>query len=165
MTENPFADVLAANRDYAARFDLGELPGQPARALAVLTCMDARLDPLAILGLRPGDAKIVRNPGGRVTPESLGALVIARGLLGVNRVMVVVHTRCRMAGAGEAELRSSLEQATGVSVADLTLYPVTDQVATLREDVAQLRACPQLAGVSVGGFRYDVTTGALEELW
>lgn len=164
MADSHFADVLAGNRAYAATFALAGLPGRAARGLAVVTCMDSRLDPLGMLDLRPGDAKVLRNPGGRVTPEALGALVIARALLAVERIMVIVHTGCRMAGASEAELRSGIEEATGEPATGLTVYPVEDQDSALRQDVTLARADPRLAGVEIGGFRYDVATGLLTEL-
>ena len=105
-TDDAFADVLAANQDYAARFSLAGLEAGAARGLAVLTCMDSRIDPLAMLGLAPGDAKILRNAGARVTDDVLRTLVLASYLLGVDRVMVVAHTSCRMAGGSEQDVHA-----------------------------------------------------------
>ncbi|MGH3048822.1 MAG: carbonic anhydrase, partial [Gaiellaceae bacterium] len=92
QADDAFADVLAANERYAEGFTLAGLSGRAGRGLAVVTCIDSRIEPLAMLGLRPGDAKILRTPGGRVTGETLAALAVARHLLDVERVMVVAHT-------------------------------------------------------------------------
>src|SRR5215210_3598807 len=92
-----FDDVLAANEAYASGFRLRDLEARAAEGLAVLTCMDSRIEPLAMLGLQPGDAKILRNAGARVTDDALRTLVLASYLLGVDRAMVVAHTHCRMA--------------------------------------------------------------------
>src|ERR1700761_3047249 len=91
-----FDDVLAANADYAARFTDRGLAGRAARGLAVITCMDSRISPLQMLGLTDGDAKILRNAGARVTDDVLRTLVLAVHLLGVERVLLIAHTDCRM---------------------------------------------------------------------
>ncbi len=106
-----FADVIAANRRYAAEFHLSGLKPVAAAGLAVVTCMDSRIEPLAMLGLKPGDAKIMRNAGARVTTDVLRTLVVATHLLGVRRVMVVPHTKCRMAAVTEAEIDGRLRPA------------------------------------------------------
>src|SRR5690625_2910332 len=103
---NAFDDLLAANSAFAQHYDLVGFDGIARAGVAVVTCMVSRIDPLAMLGLVPGDAKIVRNPGGRVTEAALVALVLGVNLLGVNRIVVIPHTRCAMAIATEAELRS-----------------------------------------------------------
>src|SRR5947208_11543741 len=95
--DDVFSDVLAANAAYAQGFALSGLAPRAAKGLAVVTCMDSRIEPLAMLGLKPGDAKIMRNAGARVTDDVLRTLVLAVHLLGVNRVMVVAHTDCKMA--------------------------------------------------------------------
>jgi carbonic anhydrase len=100
-----FDDLIKANREFAADFDLGGFDGVAHAGVAIVTCMDSRIDPLRMLGLKHGDAKIFRNPGGRVTIAALEALVLGVHLLGVNRVLVIPHTRCAMASSSEAELR------------------------------------------------------------
>ena len=100
-----FDDLLAANRKYAETFDLSGFDGIAHAGIAIVTCMDSRIDPLRMVGLEPGDAKIFRNPGGRVTDQALEALVLAVHLLNVSRVLVVPHTRCAMASSSEEELR------------------------------------------------------------
>jgi carbonic anhydrase len=112
-TDDVFADVLDANEAYAATYKYGDLEAVAARGLAVLTCMDSRIDPLRMLGLSPGDAKILRNAGARVTDDVLRTLALAYYLLGVERVMVVAHTGCRMATGDEADIPRSIQEAAG----------------------------------------------------
>ena len=104
VSDHDFDDLLAANAAYAEQFEERGFDGTAHAGVAIVTCMDSRIVPLALLGLRHGDAKIFRNPGGRVTPQALEALVIGVHLLGVDRILVVPHTRCAMASATEAEL-------------------------------------------------------------
>src|ERR1044072_6771914 len=113
FSADPFADVLAANAEHASSFSPVAAAGGARRGLAGVTCMAPRIHPLAMLGLRPGDAKIVRNAGARVTDDVLRTLVLAVYLLGVQRVMVVAHTGCRMAGATEGDVHE-LTQRHGV---------------------------------------------------
>src|ERR1700731_2320039 len=109
-----FDDLLAANRRYRAAVHDPGVEGGAAKGLAVLTCIDSRIDPLAMLGLRAGDAKIIRNAGARVTGDALRSLVLAVNLLGVTRVCVVQHTNCAMVGSTEDEIRARIEAARGV---------------------------------------------------
>lgn len=164
MTE-AFADLLAANAAYAEGFQLAGFDGVAHAGVAVVTCMDSRIDPLGMLGLRPGDAKMLRNPGGRVTDQALAALVLGVHLLGVDRVLVVPHTRCAMANATETELRERVSGASGRDASPVTFGAVEDQVAALREDVARVREHPLIPrSVAIGGFMYDVDTGRLSRL-
>jgi carbonic anhydrase len=127
--------------------------------------MDSRIDPLGMVGLRPGDAKILRNPGGRVTDQVLVALVLGVHLLGVNRVLVVQHTRCAMASASEAELRDRISEASGQDASWLSIGVIEGQVASIRHEVAKARAHPLIpSSVPVGGFLYDVDTGLLHQV-
>jgi carbonic anhydrase len=162
--EDAFADVLAANDDYAREFSLGGLEPRAQRGLCVLTCMDSRIEPLAMLGLRAGDAKILRNAGGRVTDDVIATLVVAAYLLGVERLMVVAHTKCRMNAPDDDALRAAIRDAGGPDTSDLTFGAAPDQVAALRADVARIRAEPRLAGLEVGGFVYDVDSGRLSQV-
>lgn len=159
--DDPFADVLAGNADYASRFALGELPAYAAKGLAVVTCMDSRIDPLRMLGLAPGDAKIVRNAGARTTKDVLRTLVLARYLLGVNRVMIVAHTKCRMAGGTEADVHAAIAAAGGPDTRSISFLTTTDQDDAIRTDVQRVRSWPYLVDVTVGGFCYDLDTGKL----
>ena len=159
MTGEPFADVLAANEQYAQGFWLQGLTGRAAKGLAVLTCIDTRIEPLAMLGLAPGDAKILRNAGARVTDEALATLVVARHLLGVERAMVVAHTDCRMSADSEDELHEAIAAAGGPDTRALRLGVRAGREETLRGDVERIRSSPYLEGLVAGGFLYDVRTG------
>jgi carbonic anhydrase len=162
-TVSPFDDVLCANRAYARDYVPAGLPARAARGLAVLTCIDSRIEPLAMLGLQPGDAKILRNAGARVTDDVLGALVLASYLLGVSRVMVIAHTDCRMA-TGEDEIHRALREAGAQDTSGLTFQVSSDQAASVRADVQRIRASPRLAHVEAGGFIYDLTSGRIDRL-
>ncbi len=158
----PFDDLLAANRDYARSHSLAGFDGVARAGVAMVTCMDSRIDPLGMVGLRPGDAKILRNPGGRVTDAALLALVLGVNLLGVKRILVVQHTRCAMAQGTEQELKSRVTQASGQDASWLSLPVIPDQTAAVAEDVTKVRAHPLVRpSVIIGGFLYDVDTGLL----
>jgi carbonic anhydrase len=157
-----FDDLLAANQTFAAGFTLSGFDGLARAGVAMVTCMDSRIDPLGMIGLQPGDAKILRNPGGRVTASVLIALVVAANLLEVERILIVEHTRCAMASATEHELKVRLSDAAGVDASWLTVDVITDQAATIAADVAKVRAHPLIrSSVEIGGFLYDVDTGLL----
>ena len=160
-----FDDVLAANAAYATTFVDDGLPGQAAAGLAVITCMDSRIEPLAMLGLKKGDAKIIRNAGGRVTDDVLRTIVLATHLLGVERVLVVEHTECKMASATDDQVHSTIRDSSGIDTRSLEFHTMDDQLATLERDVQKVRSSPYLPqGIEVGGFLYDVRTGALREV-
>jgi carbonic anhydrase len=157
-----FDDLLTANRRYQAQFHDPGVAGKAAKGLAVLTCIDTRIDPLAMLGLRPGDAKIIRNAGARVTPDALRSLVLAANLLNVSRVCVVAHTNCAMVGSTDEELQARIGSLRGVDASGWEFLTTNDQLATLRADLDLIRACPLLPpDLAVGGFVFDVHTGAL----
>jgi carbonic anhydrase len=158
-----FDDLMAANREYAASFAGGDFDGVARAGAAIVTCMDSRIDPLRMLGLHYGDAKIFRNPGGRVSPDALEALVLGVHLLGVNRVLVIPHTRCAMTQSTEAELRDRIGASAGVDASWQPFHVIDDQVAALEEDVRKVRSHPLIPdSVAVGGFLYDVDTGLIE---
>ena len=159
-----FSDVLAANEAYAHDFRLAGLQAHAARGLAVLTCIDSRIEPLAMLGLAPGDAKILRNAGARVTDDVLRTLVLASYLLGVDRAMVIAHTKCRMAAGGENEVHTAVGEAGGPDTRSLAFLVTSDQEATLRGDVQRLQSWPYLTRLRVAGFLYDVDTGRVTQL-
>jgi carbonic anhydrase len=162
--DETFADVLAANESYAGNFQLAGLEPVAARGLAVLTCIDSRIEPLDMLGLGPGDAKILRNAGARVTDDVLRTLVLASYLLGVDRAMIVAHTDCRMASGDEDDIHAALDEAGGPDTRSLAFLVTDDQEATVREDVQRVRSWPYLSRLRVGGFLYDVDTGRLTQL-
>lgn len=160
-----FDDLLAANREFAETFDLAGFDGVAHAGIAIVTCMDSRIAPLQMLGLTPGDAKIFRNPGGRVTPQALEALVLGVHLLHVERILVVPHTRCAMATSTLDELRDRVAASAGQDASWQNFGVVTDQEGTLRDDVRKVRAHPLIPErISVGGFLYDVDTGLLDQL-
>lgn len=160
-----FADVRDANDRYAATFSNTALTGRAAQGLAVVTCMDSRIDPLAVLGMAPGDVKILRNAGARVTDDVLRTLMLASYLLGVERVLVMPHTDCKMASASEAEIHALIQRDFGVDTRSVEIRTVEDQRAALQEDVTRIRTYPLLPdGIIVGGAIYDVRTGRLESM-
>lgn len=157
-----FADVLSANADYASGFQDSGLTGVAARGLALVTCMDSRIEPLAILGMSAGDVKILRNAGARVTDDVLRTLVLATYLLGVTRVLVMPHTHCKMASAEEPQIHALIEERYGVDTRSMEFQTTSDQVAALGIDLQRLRSHPLLPqGVTVAGAMYDVHTGRL----
>ena len=158
-----FDDLLKANRDFADSFDLGGFDGKAHAGVAIVTCMDSRIDPLRMLGLKHGDAKIFRNPGGRVTEAALEALVLGAHLLNVDRILVIPHTRCAMAASSEAEIQDKIGAAVGQDVSWHAFHVIPDQKRSLAEDVRKVRAHPLIPeSVKVGGFLYDVDTGLLD---
>lgn len=159
-----FADLLTANQAFASEFKLGGFDGVAHAGVAIVTCMDSRIEPLGMLGLSPGDAKIFRNPGGRVTPQALEALVLGAHLLNVSRVLIVPHTRCAMASASEQELRERVEESAGLDASWQAFHAIADQIEALADDVQKVRTHPLIPDTTaVGGFLYDVDTGLLDQ--
>ncbi len=152
--------TLADNARYAAQFDLAELPLLPGRGLAVLACMDARLTVEDVLGLRAGDANIIRNAGGLATDDAIRSLVISQHLLGTREILVIEHTGCGMLTFEDDVVQKSIAEATGVRI-DLPLHPFPDLEANLRAQVQRIRSHPWLNAVPVTGLVYEVETGRL----
>lgn len=162
-----FDDLLAANDDHVSQFINGHLPAPPARALAVLTCMDARILPLQALGLGPGDAHVIRNAGGRVTDDALRSLLVGVHTMGVRSIAVIHHTECGVAKTTDEEFRQAVLSATGNDPASdgIRLLAIADPDQALADDVRALASSPLLpAGVQVAGFRYDIRTGRLDQV-
>lgn len=158
-----FEDVLNANVEYSRDFSQSSLTGTARRGLAIITCMDSRISPLALVGMQPGDAKILRNAGARVTDDVLRTLVLATYLLGVNRILVMPHTDCRMANESESQIHQTIEDKFGVDTRSVEFRTVENQRDALAYDVTRIRSYPLLqSGVVVGGAIYDVATGKLE---
>ena len=155
-------EFLKANARYAAEFTKGHLPMPPARKVAVVACMDARLDPARVLGLEEGDAHVIRNAGGRAA-DALRSLIISQQLLGTREVVVVHHTDCGMLTFSDADLRGKLKAELGQE-ADFPFLSFSDLEQSVREDVAALQTSPFLLRVPVRGFLYDVKTGRLAEV-
>lgn len=157
-----FEDVLDANKWFAKEFSHSELTGIAQMGLAIVTCIDSRINPLALVGMQAGDAKILRNAGARVTDDVMRTLVLASFLLGVSRILVMPHTDCRMNCADEGSIHSSIEEQFGVDTRSLEFGTTSDQVEALQKDVLQIRTYPLLRkGVVVAGAIYDVSTGLL----
>ena len=158
-------EVLAANARYADDFgDKSELPIPPGRRFAILTCMDARLDPALALGLEPGDAHVIRNAGGVVTEDAIRSLIISQGLLGTEEIVLIHHTDCGMLNLSDDALLDQIEAALGTRP-DLALRSFPDLDEDVRQSIAALRANPYLPHTeSVRGFVYDVETDALREV-
>jgi carbonic anhydrase len=151
------ARLLEANRGYAAaRANVAD--PRPGRRLAVVTCMDARIDVFAVLGLHLGEALVIRNAGGRVTDDVLRSLALSTHVLGVEAIVVMQHTKCGLAGVTDEELR----QLTG---ADLGFFPIDDHAAALREDIELLTTQPYLEPLKViAGLVYDVQSGEIDDV-
>ena len=157
-----FDDILEANKSFVAGFTSEELTGTAVKGLAIVTCMDSRIDPLRIVGMHAGDAKILRNAGARVTDDVLRTLVLATHLLGVNRVLVMPHTDCRMASTDEAGIHAAISKKSGVDTRTLDFETTSDQGAALLEDIVKIESYPLLANeVRVMGAIYDVKSGLL----
>lgn len=164
MNPADFDDLLSANRRYAKTAPR-EFDGIAHAGVAMVTCMDSRLEPLEMIGLRVGDAKILRTPGGRVTPAALAGCIVGVHLLHVDRIMIVPHTRCMMASGNDDALATRVREATGADLGQLRPGADPDQLGRLADDVALLREHPLIGERAVvGGFVYDVSTGLLEQV-
>ena len=151
-----------ANEAYVATFDKGHLPMPPARKVAILTCMDARLHPARFLGLQEGDAHVIRNAGGRASDDAIRSLVISQQLLGTNTVVVIHHTDCGMLTFSNADLRTKLRQELEVNADHIDFLPFKDLEQSVRDDVATLKASPLIPdNIEISGFIYDVRSGKL----
>ncbi len=159
-------EALKSNANYAANFNLGTLPIPPARRVAVLACMDARLTIEPMLGLKTGDAHIIRNAGGIVTEDALRSLVISQQLLGTNEVMIVNHTDCGMLTFKDADLFARLERETGASaVSPEQFHSFANLEDNVRRQMQKLRSHPWIPkSVTIRGFIFDVKTGRLTEV-
>lgn len=156
-TVTEIARLLDANKAYARARALVTDP-RPSRHQAIVTCMDARIDVFAVLGLHLGESHVLRNAGGRVTDDVLRSLALGCHVLGVDTVVVMQHTKCGLAGVTDEELRAR----TG---ADLGFFPIDDHAAALREDIEILTTKPYLSPLRiVAGFVYDVESGELDDV-
>jgi carbonic anhydrase len=157
-------ELLDANTEYASTFDRGNLPMPPARRLAVVTCMDARIIPSRQLGLEEGDAHVIRNAGGR-TRDALRSLVISQRLLGTNEIAVIHHTDCGMLTFTNPQLHAKVKQDLGADSSGIDFLPFSDVEESVREDVNFLLSSPLIArAILIRGFVYDVRSGRLSEV-
>ncbi|HEX8068083.1 MAG TPA: carbonic anhydrase [Thermoleophilaceae bacterium] len=157
-------ELLANARDYATAFDKGDLPGAPALKVAVLACMDARLNPYELLGLQDGDAHVISNAGGVVTDDEIRSLAISQRLLGTEEIVLIHHTDCGMLTIDDEEFRQALEDEVGVRP-DWPTEAFDDLEEDVRRSIARIEASPFIPRKeSVRGFVYDVATGELREV-
>ena len=157
-------DLIAANRRYADSFSASGAPGRPARAVAIVTCMDARMDVYALLGLAPGEAHVIRNAGGAVTEDALRSLTISQRRLGTTEIMLIHHTQCGMQSFTDDQLKEEIAAETGIKPGWAS-EAFTDLDTEVRQSVARVRTCPYLPHRrGVRGFVYDVGSGLLREV-
>lgn len=159
-----FDEFLDANQAFAASFDKGDLPMPPARKVAVVACMDARLHPEKVLGLEIGDAHVIRNAGGRAE-DAIRSLVISERLLGTTEIVVLHHTDCGMLTFTNEQLADKVHTDLGVDVAGRDFLPFPDLDQSVRDDVAILRESPLIPkDIPISGAVYDVATGTVREV-
>jgi carbonic anhydrase len=157
-------EFAAANRRYAAQFAKGDLPMPPGRKVAVVVCMDARIDPARALGLEEGDAHVIRNAGGRAE-DAIRSLAISQELLGTREIVVIHHTDCGMLTFTNRDLHAKVKQDLDADSSSIDFLPFTDVEESVREDVAFLLSSPLIpASIGIRGFVYDVRTGKLNEV-
>ena len=157
-------ELVAANADYADGFDKGHLPLPPARQVAVLACMDARLDPARVLGLSEGDAHVIRNAGGVASDDAIRSLTISQRLLGTREIVVIHHTDCGMETFSDDQLKATIVAETGQRPA-FAFEAFPDARADVLQTIRRIRTSPFIPHTDhVRGFVYDVRTGTLEEV-
>jgi carbonic anhydrase len=157
-------EFLQANEKYTTQFKKGDLPLPPARKVAVLACMDARLDPARILGLEEGDAHVIRNAGGRAA-DALRSLVISEQLLGTNTIVIIHHTDCGMLTFTNADIHEKVRSELSADADHIAFLPFKDLEQSVRDDIAFLRISALIPDrITIRGFIYDVTTGRLHEV-
>lgn len=158
-------EIQAANQRYSATFTKGDLPMPPARRFAVVTCMDARLDPAGFLGLEEGDAHVIRNAGGLVSDDALRSLVISHWLLGTEEAFVIAHTDCGMLTFTNEQLRRKLSDEVEADASAIDFLPFSDLDETVAESVRRIRESTLLPdSFAASGFVYDVRSGGLREV-
>jgi carbonic anhydrase len=158
-------DELLANADrYAEEFGNGDLPMPPAKRVAVLACMDARLDPNSLLGLTEGDAHVIRNAGGVVTDDEIRSLAISQRLLGTEEIVLIHHTDCGMLTFTDDDFRRQIQQDTGIKP-EWAPEAFDDLEEDVRQSIARIKASPFIPKKDrIRGFVYDVKTGQLAEV-
>lgn len=157
-------ELLRRNASYAEGVEGADAPGAPQLGLAVVACMDARLDTHRLLGIREGDAHVIRNAGGVITDDAIRSLTISQRLLGTRSIMLIHHTECGMMSFRDEELRDAIERDAGVRP-PFAMGAFSDLDGDVRESIARLRASPFLvSGDDVRGFVYDCASGRLREV-
>jgi carbonic anhydrase len=158
-------DELVANAStYATSFESGDLPLPPAKRVAIVACMDARLNPYGLLGLREGDAHVIRNAGGVITDDEIRSLAISQRLLGTQEIMLIHHTDCGMLTFSDDDFRRQVQQDTGIKP-EWPAEAFDDLDGDIRQSIARIKASPFIPNKdSVRGFVYEVETGQLREV-
>ncbi len=157
-------EFLEANQRYASQFQKGDLPLPPGRKVAVLACMDARLDPARILGLEEGDAHVIRNAGGRAA-DALRSLIISEQLLGTQTIVILHHTDCGMLTFTNDQIHQKIKQELLADSDHIAFLPFSDLDQSVRDDIAFLRSSPLIPEqIEIVGFVYDVKTGKLHKV-
>jgi carbonic anhydrase len=157
-------ELIANNEAYAADFDKGDLPMPPGMKVAVVACMDARLDPNAVLGLHEGDAHVIRNAGGVVTDDEIRSLAISQRLLGTEEIILIHHTDCGMLTFSDDEFRRSIQDEVGIKP-EWAAEAFSDLDEDVRQSIARVKASPFIPRKdSIRGFVYEVETGRLREV-
>ena len=157
-------ELLRNNERYANSFDKGDLPMPPAKQIAIVTCMDARLSPYVMLGLSEGDAHVIRNAGGVITDDEIRSLLISQRLLGTREVMLIHHTDCGMLTFSEEEVKDQIQEEVGIKP-PFSLESFTDLEENVRQSIRRIETSPFIPHKdSVRGFIYEVETGRLREV-
>ena len=160
-----FDELFAANDEFIKNFKSQDLTGKAKKRLAIITCMDSRIDPLRIVGMSAGDAKILRNAGARVTEDVLRTLILATTLLNVSRVLVMPHTDCRMASGTEEQIHATILERSGIDTRSVEIRTVSDQLSALKSDLVRIKQFPLLPkDIEVVGAIYNVKTGELKRI-
>lgn len=157
-------EIVSANERYAGVFSKGELPLPPARRFAVLTCMDARIDPAKTFGLDEGDAHVIRNAGGLASDDAIRSLIISHQLLGTEEFFVAAHTECGMLTFTNDECHALLRDRAGADASAIDFLPFPELEESVRDSVRRIRQSPFLQRISVSGWIYEVKTGRLTEV-
>ena len=157
-------ELLKNNEEYARTFDKGDLPLPPAKGIAIVTCMDARLSPYVMLGLSEGDAHVIRNAGGVVTDDEIRSLAISQRLLGTREIMLIHHTDCGMLTFSDDEVKQQIQEDVGVKP-HFSMEAFSDLEEDVHQSIARIKASPFVPHKdSVRGFVYEVETGRLREV-
>jgi carbonic anhydrase len=156
-------ELISNNSGYVASFEIGELPLPPAKKVAVLACMDARLDPAKALGLKEGDAHVIRNAGGVATDDALRSLVISQRLLGTEEIILIHHTDCGMETFTDDAVKEQIRAETGLRPSfALEAFPKAED--DVKQTAARIKANPFVPRKNIRGFIYEVETGRLREV-
>ena len=160
-----FDDLFTANAEFIKGFKSQDLTGEAKKGLAIVTCMDSRIDPLRIVGMSAGDAKILRNAGARVTEDVLRTLILATTLLNVSRILVMPHTDCRMASGTEEQIHATIFERSGIDTRSVEIRTVSDQISALKSDLVRIENFPLLPkNIEIIGAIYNVKTGELKKV-